>query len=59
MAPAARAPVAALAKELGVTEAKLRAAMQKIRRDLAKEHEAERDAFVPSSPPNSASRRRR
>jgi hypothetical protein len=40
------APVAGLAKELGVTQAKLRAALQKIRGDLAKQHEAERDAFV-------------
>ena len=38
--------VAALAKELGVTQAKLRAALLKIRTDLAKQHEAERDAFV-------------
>ncbi|MEO8686945.1 MAG: Clp protease N-terminal domain-containing protein [Solirubrobacteraceae bacterium] len=36
----------ALAKELGVTPAKLRAAMQKIRGDLDKQHQAERDAFV-------------
>jgi hypothetical protein len=35
-----------LAKELGVTQAKLRAALQKIRGELAKQHEAERDAFV-------------
>jgi hypothetical protein len=39
-------PVAGLAKELGVTQAKLRAALQKIRGELAKQHEAERDAFV-------------
>ena len=38
--------VAALAKELGVTQAKLRAALQKIRGEAAKQHEAERDAFV-------------
>jgi hypothetical protein len=38
--------VAALAKELGVTQAKLTAAMQKIRPDLKKEHEADRDAFI-------------
>ena len=38
--------MAGLAKELGVTQAKLRAALQKIRGDLAKEHEAERDAFI-------------
>jgi Mn-dependent DtxR family transcriptional regulator len=40
------APVAELAKELGVTPAKLRAALQKIRGNLAKQHEAERDAFI-------------
>jgi len=40
------APVAELAKELGVTPAKLRAALQKIRGDFAKQHEAERDAFI-------------
>ena len=38
--------VAALAKELGVTQAKLRAALQKVRGELAKQHEAERDAFI-------------
>ena len=38
--------MAALAKELGVTQAKLRAALQKVRGDLVKEHEAERDAFI-------------
>ena len=38
--------IAALAKELGVTQAKLRAALLKVRTDLAKQHEAERDAFV-------------
>jgi hypothetical protein len=37
---------AALAKELGVTEAKLRAAMEKVRPALEKDHEAERDAFI-------------
>jgi Clp amino terminal domain, pathogenicity island component len=44
--PGGPAPVAGLAKELGVTQAKLRAALQKIRGDLDKQHEAERDAFV-------------
>ena len=38
--------VAALAKELGVTQAKLSAALQKVRGNLVKEHEAERDAFI-------------
>jgi len=38
--------VAGLAKELGVTQAKLRAALEKVRGDVAKEHEAERDAFI-------------
>ena len=36
----------ALAKELGVTPARLRTAMEKIRGDLEKQHEAERDAFI-------------
>ena len=40
------AHVAELAKELGVTQAKLRAALEKVRGDLAKQHEAERDAFI-------------
>ena len=40
------ANVAELAKELGVTQAKLRAALEKVRGDLAKQHEAERDAFI-------------
>jgi len=44
--PGGPAPVAGLAKELGVDKAKLRAALQKIRGDLAKAHEAERDAFI-------------
>ena len=38
--------VAGLAKELGVTQAKLRAALEKVRGDVAKDHEAERDAFI-------------
>jgi biotin operon repressor len=38
--------VTALAKELGVTPARLRAAMQKIRGTLEKQHQAERDAFA-------------
>ena len=38
--------MAALAKELGVTQAKLSAALQKVRGNLVKEHEAERDAFI-------------
>jgi Mn-dependent DtxR family transcriptional regulator len=37
---------AELAKELGVTPARLRDAFQKIRGDLAKRHQAERDAFI-------------
>ena len=40
------AHVAELAEELGVTQAKLRAALEKVRGDLAKQHEAERDAFI-------------
>ena len=40
------ARVAELAKELGVTQAKLRAALEKVRGDLAKQHSAERDAFI-------------
>jgi Spy/CpxP family protein refolding chaperone len=35
-----------IAAKLGVTEAKLRAAMEKIRPDLEKQHEAERDALI-------------
>jgi hypothetical protein len=44
--PLGPAPVAGLAKELGVTPAKLRAALQKIRGQLEQQHQAERDAFV-------------
>ena len=44
--PGGPAPVAGLAKELGVTPAKLRAAMQKIRGTLEQQHQAERDAFA-------------
>ena len=44
--PFGREHVSELAKELGVTEAKLRAALEKVRDAAFKRHEAERDAFV-------------
>jgi Clp amino terminal domain, pathogenicity island component len=44
--PGGPAVVSALSKELGVTPAKLRAALQKIRGELDKQHQAERDAFA-------------
>jgi hypothetical protein len=44
--PGGPAVVSALAKELNVSPAKLRAAMRKIRAELVKQKEAERDAFI-------------
>jgi biotin operon repressor len=38
--------IAELAKDLGVSEAKLRTAFKNLRDDLMKRHDAERDAFA-------------